>query len=124
MEITRVWPEHFGLRGLSDHGYYPMQFEIIEQSEGDWQTNDTSTMMIQINAIPINYDLVVKDNSNRFEYLNLTITDHLCIFDHHNGVSTIGDHPSGVDQRRLIGTNDQFSWDAHMDLSDQLEVRR
>jgi DNA helicase HerA-like ATPase len=57
MEITRVWPEHFGLRGLSDHGYYPMQFEIIEQSEADWQKNDTSTMMIQIDAIPINYDL-------------------------------------------------------------------
>ena len=69
MEITRVWPEHFGLRGLSDHGYYPMQFEIIEQSEGDWQTNDTSTMMIQINAIPINYDLVVKDNNNGFEFI-------------------------------------------------------
>jgi DNA helicase HerA-like ATPase len=59
MEITRVWPEHFGLRGLSDHGYYPMQFEIIEQSEADWQTNDTSTMMIQIDAIPINYDLIL-----------------------------------------------------------------
>jgi len=60
MEISRVWPEHFGLRGLSDHGYYPMQFEIIEQSEDDWQTDDTSTMMIQINAIPINYDLVMR----------------------------------------------------------------
>ena len=59
MEISRVWPEHFGLRGLGDHGYYPMQFEIIEQSEGDWQTDDTSTMMIQIDAIPINYDLVL-----------------------------------------------------------------
>ena len=59
MEISRVWPEHFGLRGLSDHGYYPMQFEIIEQSEGDWQTDDTSTMMIQIDAIPINYDLLM-----------------------------------------------------------------
>ncbi|MBC7131157.1 hypothetical protein H5T51_08120, partial [Candidatus Bathyarchaeota archaeon] len=35
MEISRVWPEHFGLKGLSDHGYYPMQFEIIEQSEAD-----------------------------------------------------------------------------------------
>jgi len=63
MEISRVWPEHFGLRGLSDHGYYPMQFEIIEQSEDDWQTNDTSTMMIQINAIPINYDLVLRGSS-------------------------------------------------------------
>ncbi len=67
MEISRVWPEHFGLRGLSDHGYYPMQFEIIEQSEDDWQTNDTSTMMIQINAIPINYDLVLRGSSG-FEF--------------------------------------------------------
>lgn len=62
MEISRVWPEHFGLRGLSDHGYYPMQFEIIEQSEADWQTDDKSTMMIQIDAIPINYDLIIKDD--------------------------------------------------------------
>lgn len=59
MEVSRVWPEHFGLRGLSDHGYYPMQFEIIEQSEDDWQTDDTSTMIIQIDAIPINYDLIL-----------------------------------------------------------------
>jgi DNA helicase HerA-like ATPase len=59
MEVSRVWPEHFGLRGLSDHGYYPMQFEIIEQSEDDWQTDDKSTMMIQIDAIPINYDLIL-----------------------------------------------------------------
>ncbi len=67
MEISRVWPEHFGLRGLSDHGYYPMQFEIIEQSEEDWQTNDKSTMMIQIDAIPINYDLTIKNSCN-FEF--------------------------------------------------------
>jgi DNA helicase HerA-like ATPase len=59
MEISRVWPEHFGLRGLSDQGYYPMQFEIIEQSEADWQTDDKSTMIIQIDAIPINYDLFI-----------------------------------------------------------------
>jgi DNA helicase HerA-like ATPase len=68
MEISRVWPEHFGLRGLSDHGYYPMQFEIIEQSEEDWQTDDTSTMMIQIDAIPINYDLIVKPECE-FEFM-------------------------------------------------------
>lgn len=68
MEISRVWPEHFGLRGLSDHGYYPMQFEIIEQSEGDWQTDDTSTMMIQIDAIPINYDLIMS-GSGGFEFV-------------------------------------------------------
>jgi hypothetical protein len=59
MEVSRVWPEHFGLRGLSDHGYYPMQFEIIEQSEDDWGTDDRSTMIIQIDAIPINYDLIL-----------------------------------------------------------------
>ena len=70
MEISRVWPEHFGLRGLSDHGYYPMQFEIIEQSEADWQSNDTSTMMIQIDAIPINYDLIIRGDC-AFEFLSL-----------------------------------------------------
>jgi hypothetical protein len=59
LEISRVWPEHFGLRGLSDQGYYPMQFEIIEQSEADWQTDDKATMMIQISAVPINYDLTL-----------------------------------------------------------------
>jgi len=68
MEISRVWPEHFGLRGLSDHGYYPMQFEIIEQSEADWQSNDTSTMMIQIDAIPINYDLIIRGDCG-FEFV-------------------------------------------------------
>jgi DNA helicase HerA-like ATPase len=68
MEISRVWPEHFGLRGLSDHGYYPMQFEIIEQSEEDWQTDDKSTMMIQIDAIPINYDLIIRADCT-FEFV-------------------------------------------------------
>ena len=68
MEISRVWPEHFGLRGLSDQGYYPMQFEIIEQSEADWQTDDTSTMMIQIDAIPINYDLIISGDCD-FEFV-------------------------------------------------------
>jgi DNA helicase HerA-like ATPase len=68
MEVSRVWPEHFGLRGLSDHGYYPMQFEIIEQSEDDWQTNDKTTMMIQIDAIPINYDLIL-DKKCEFKFV-------------------------------------------------------
>jgi DNA helicase HerA-like ATPase len=68
MEISRVWPEHFGLSGLSNHGYYPMQFEIIEQSAEDWQTDDKSTMMIQIDAIPINYDLIIK-NGCTFEFI-------------------------------------------------------
>ena len=68
MEISRVWPEHFGLRGLSDHGYYPMQFEIIEHSEEDWRTDDKSTMMIQIDAIPINYDLIISGDCG-FEFV-------------------------------------------------------
>jgi uncharacterized protein len=33
--------------------------DVIEQSVGDWDTDDKSTMMIQISAIAINYDLVV-----------------------------------------------------------------
>jgi DNA helicase HerA-like ATPase len=44
-----------------------MQFEIIEQSEADWQTDDKSTMMIQIDAIPINYDLIIKGDCT-FEF--------------------------------------------------------
>jgi hypothetical protein len=64
MEISRVWPEHFGLRGLSDHGYYPMQFEIIEQSEADWATDDRATMMVQISSIPINYDLILDEGKD------------------------------------------------------------
>lgn len=39
-----------------------------EQSVGDWDTDDKSTMMIQISAIPINYDLVVRDN-RKYEYV-------------------------------------------------------
>src|SRR5919205_4231949 len=57
---SRIWPDHYGLRALSDQTYYPMQFEVIEQSVGDWDTDDKSTMMIQISAIPINYDLIVR----------------------------------------------------------------
>ena len=55
---SRIWPDHYGLRAISDHTYYPMQFEVIEQSVADWNTDDKSTMMIQISAIPVNYDLI------------------------------------------------------------------
>ena len=64
MEVIRFWPEHFGLKGLRDYHYYPIQFEVIEQSVGDWETNDKSTMVINIVAVPINYDLVVNQNGN------------------------------------------------------------
>ncbi len=61
--ISRVWPEHYGLKGLSEHSYYPMQFEIIQQSVNDWETSDKSTMMVQISALPINYDLITDGES-------------------------------------------------------------
>ena len=70
--ISRIWPDHYGMRGLSDSTYYPMQFEVIEQSVVDWDTDDKSTMMIQISAIPINYDLVVnttEDGEIKYEYV-------------------------------------------------------
>jgi uncharacterized protein len=70
--ISRIWPDHYGMRGLSDSTYYPMQFEVIEQSVMDWDTDDKSTMMIQISAIPINYDLVVnttEDGDIKYEYV-------------------------------------------------------
>jgi uncharacterized protein len=63
MVVSRVWPEHYGLKGLSEHSYYPMQFEIIQQSVNDWDTSDKSTMMVQISALPINYDLVLNGDS-------------------------------------------------------------
>jgi uncharacterized protein len=62
--ISRIWPDHYGMRGLSDSTYYPMQFEVIEQSVEDWATDDKSTMMIQISAIPINYDLLVNNTGD------------------------------------------------------------
>jgi len=66
LEISRILPEHFGLRGLSDHSYYPMQFEIIEQAVPDWSTDDRSTMMVHASAIPINYDLVLGPKGPEF----------------------------------------------------------
>jgi hypothetical protein len=47
------------LKGLTDQSYYPYQFEIIQQAVQDWDTDDKSTMMIQMWAIPLNYDLVL-----------------------------------------------------------------
>jgi len=71
--ISRIWPDHYGMKGLSDSTYYPMQFEVIEQSVEDWDTDDKSTMMIQISAIPINYDLLVnttdEEGEIKYEYV-------------------------------------------------------
>ncbi|HWY28546.1 MAG TPA: ATP-binding protein [Candidatus Sulfotelmatobacter sp.] len=68
MVISRVWPEHYGLKGLSENSYYPMQFEIIQQSVRDWDTSDKSTMMVQISALPINYDLLIDgDGEPKYE---------------------------------------------------------
>lgn len=41
-----------------------MQFEVIEQSVDEWGIDDQSTMMIQISAIPVNYNLVINGDSN------------------------------------------------------------
>jgi len=66
LEVTRIGPEHFGLRGLSDQSYYPYQFEVIEQSVADWDTDDKATMMIQLNAIPLNYDLMLDGGNQQY----------------------------------------------------------
>ena len=66
LEISRIGPEHFGLRGLTDTSYYPYQFEIIEQSMSDWDTDDKATMMILISAIPLNYDLIIDGNEHQY----------------------------------------------------------
>lgn len=65
--ISRTWPEHFGLKGISDYTYYPMQFEVIQQSVSDWDTDDKSAMMIQVSSIPINYDLIIDGESYWYE---------------------------------------------------------
>ena len=31
LEVIRFWPEHFGLSGVRDYQYFPMQFEVIQQ---------------------------------------------------------------------------------------------
>lgn len=59
MVISKVWPLHYGLGGVSDSHYFPLQMEIIEQAVPDWGTDDQSTMMVHMTAIPINYDLVI-----------------------------------------------------------------
>ncbi|MCJ7610221.1 DUF87 domain-containing protein [Candidatus Bathyarchaeota archaeon] len=66
MEISRICPEHYGLRGLSDDSYYPYQFEIIQQTVADWATDDKATMLIQLDAIPLNYDLVTANNGAQY----------------------------------------------------------
>ncbi|NWF95985.1 MAG: ATP-binding protein [Candidatus Thorarchaeota archaeon] len=64
MVVSKVWPLHYGLGGVSDNHYFPLQLEIIEQAVTDWSTDDQSTMMIQLDAIPINYDLILDEHGN------------------------------------------------------------
>jgi hypothetical protein len=65
MVISKVWPQHYGLGGVSDSHYYPLQMEIIEQSVPDWATDDQATMMVQMTAVPINYDLVINSKGEK-----------------------------------------------------------
>ena len=66
LEVTRIGPEHFGLRGLTDQNYYPYQFEVIEQSVADWDTDDKATMIIHLVAIPLNYDLILDRSEQEY----------------------------------------------------------
>ncbi|MFX1561349.1 MAG: ATP-binding protein [Promethearchaeota archaeon] len=67
MVISKVWPLHYGLGGVSDSHYFPLQMEIIEQSVPDWSTDDQATMMVHMNAVPINYDLII-DKKGEIEF--------------------------------------------------------
>ncbi len=67
MVVSKVWPLHYGLGGVNDSHYYPLQMEIIEQACPDWSTDDQSTMMVHLDAIPINHDLIV-DSSRDIEF--------------------------------------------------------
>ncbi len=67
MVISKIWPLHYGLGGVSDSHYYPLQMEVIEQALPDWDTDDQATMMIHLDAIPINYDMVV-DSSGKVDF--------------------------------------------------------
>ncbi|MEM2098873.1 MAG: ATP-binding protein [Candidatus Bathyarchaeia archaeon] len=67
LEVVRFWPEHFGLKGVKSYQYFPMQFEVIQQSVKDWETDDKTTMMVQLDAIPINYDLILDGGGYSFE---------------------------------------------------------
>ncbi|NVM22573.1 MAG: ATP-binding protein [Desulfobacterales bacterium] len=67
LEVIRFWPVHFGLSAVRDYQYYPLQFEVIEQSVEDWETDDKATMMIQLACIPVNYDLYFDGGEPSFE---------------------------------------------------------
>ena len=130
-EITEIKPEHFGLNGLSDSSFYPLQMEIIEQSEVDWQINDSSTMIIQIVAIPINYSLVINTSNGKkpefrkgFEYpipgspvrvLNAKIIDRMYnekILKKNNWSADAKDHWDSITDPQVnprIGTLNMFS---------------
>jgi hypothetical protein len=71
--ISRIWPDHYGLR------VYRILLTtlcslIIEQSVMDWEGDDMSTMMIQLNAIPINYDLIVHEDDGSYEFAKVSHT--------------------------------------------------
>ncbi|RDE14387.1 MAG: hypothetical protein C4K47_04355 [Candidatus Thorarchaeota archaeon] len=67
MVVAKIWPLHYGLGGVSDSHYFPLQMEVIEQALPDWDTDDQATMMIHLDAIPINYDMIV-DSSDKIEF--------------------------------------------------------
>ena len=66
MSIAQVWPEHFGLKGISGSSYIPTQFEIATRAVPDWDTDDSQIMAVNMVAIPVNYDIIVQEDKPIF----------------------------------------------------------
>jgi len=67
MSVAQVWPEHFGLKGVSGSSYIPTQFEIATQAVPDWETDDNQIMAINMVAIPVNYDIIIEGKKPIFK---------------------------------------------------------
>jgi hypothetical protein len=67
LEVIHFWPVHYGLSAVRDSQYYPIQFEVIQQSVEDWETDDKATMMIQLECIPVDYDLYFEGGEPKFD---------------------------------------------------------
>ena len=58
-ETLRILPRHFGLEGLHIGTYYPFQTAIMVEVAKDWESSDTSTKMVNMEVLPINYNVDV-----------------------------------------------------------------
>lgn len=67
MVVTRVIPRHYGLSGVGRSDLYSLQFEVIGDAVNDWASDDKSVLMIELRAVPINYDLII-DSEGKFYF--------------------------------------------------------